>query len=129
LPVGVISLAIAWLCGVSSRAGTGGTRPASGSEGFHRLIGNSSDRLHAHQAGRHIVIDSATSGLHVLLGYTDELQSRPGLADPSGGSRCAADRAGAPARAPTCTAGAGHRQRCHLVTSVSAHPERGEDGT
>jgi PAS domain S-box-containing protein len=53
------------------------------SENFHRLIGElaSDFAFHARiDSGHQIVIDSATSGLKAVLGYTlGELQARPGL--------------------------------------------------
>jgi PAS domain S-box-containing protein len=53
------------------------------SESFHRLIGElaSDFAFHARiETGGHIVIDSATSGLKAILGYSlEDLQNRPGL--------------------------------------------------
>ncbi len=53
------------------------------SESFHRLIGElaSDFAFHARiELGGQIIIDSATSGLKAILGYSlDDLQNRPGL--------------------------------------------------
>ena len=106
------------------------------SEGFHRLIGElaSDFAFHARiELGGHIVIDSATSGLHSLLGYTlEDLQSRPGLAlihpDDRGRLQQALNRAGAgedvqgEARVIA--------KDGHLVhVEYRAHPERNADGS
>ena len=75
------------------------------SESFHRLIGElaSDFAFHARiELGDQIVIDSATSGLKEVLGYTlEELERRPGpVVDSSGGSRSTSrTRSAAPARA------------------------------
>ncbi|HYE85997.1 MAG TPA: ATP-binding protein [Vicinamibacterales bacterium] len=85
--IGVVSLVVAWLCGNlhSSRERLLIEQARlRESESFHRLIGElaSDFAFHARiEPGGHIVIDSATSGLKVVLGYTvDDLQNRPGLA-------------------------------------------------
>ena len=85
--IAVVSLVVSWLCGNLYRSRERLLIEQSRlreSENFHRLIGElaSDFAFHARiETGGHIVIDSATSGLHVLLGYTlDDLQSRPGLA-------------------------------------------------
>ena len=53
------------------------------SESFHRLIGElaSDFAFHARiELDNQVVIDSATSGLQAILGYTlDDLRNRPGL--------------------------------------------------
>lgn len=136
--VGVVSLVIAWLCGNLYRSREQLLIEQSRlreSEGFHRLIGElaSDFAFHARiDPGGHIVIDSATSGLHVLLGYTlDELQRRPGLAlihpEDRDGLQSALARAGAGADVH-----GGARviaKDGHLVyVEYSAHPERRDDG-
>ena len=85
--VAVVCLVVSWLCGNLHRARERLLIEQSRmreSENFHRLIGElaSDFAFHARiETGGHIVIDSATSGLQVLLGYSlDDLQSRPGLA-------------------------------------------------
>jgi len=85
--VAVVSLVVSWLCGNLYRSRERLLIEQSRlreSESFHRLIGElaSDFAFHARiEAGGHIVIDSATSGLQMLLGYTlDDLHSRPGLA-------------------------------------------------
>jgi PAS domain S-box-containing protein len=139
ISIWVVSLVVAWLCGNLHRSrGRLLVEQARlrESESFHRLIGElaSDFAFHARiEPGGHIVIDSATSGLNVLLGYTlDELQSRPGLAlihpDDRFALQSALSRAGA---------GADVRGEArviakdgHLVhVEYSAHPERREDGT
>jgi PAS domain S-box-containing protein len=85
--IATISLVVSWLCGNLYRSRERLLIEQSRlreSENFHRLIGElaSDFAFHAHvEQGARIVIDSATSGLRVLLGYTlEDLQSRPGLA-------------------------------------------------
>jgi len=82
----VVSLVVSWLCGNLYRAREqliieeGRLRE---SDNFHRLIGElaSDFAFHARFESGQIIIDSATSGLQVLLGYTvDELRNRSGLA-------------------------------------------------
>jgi len=135
----VVSVVVAWLCGNLYRARERllvEQMRLRESEGFHRLIGElaSDFAFHARiDPGGHIVIDSATSGLNVLLGYTlEELQSRPGLAlihpDDRPQLQNALARAGA---------GEDVHGECrviakdgHLVhVEYSAHPERRDDGT
>lgn len=87
ISVSVVGFVIAWLCGNLHRS-RGHLLVEQArlreSEGFHRLIGElaSDFAFHARiDPGGHVIIDSATGGLNVLLGYSlDELQSRPGLA-------------------------------------------------
>ena len=85
--VGTVSVVVAWLCGNLYRARERLLIDQSRlreSESFHRLIGELSSDFAFHariELGGQIVIDSATSGLKVLLGYTlEDLQGRPGLA-------------------------------------------------
>jgi PAS domain S-box-containing protein len=85
--VGTVSIVVAWLCGNLYRSRERLLIEQSRlreSESFHRLIGElaSDFAFHARvELGGQIVIDSATSGLKVLLGYTlEDLQGRPGLA-------------------------------------------------
>jgi PAS domain S-box-containing protein len=134
----IVSLVVSWLCGNLFR-----TRERllveqarlRESEGFHRLIGElaSDFAFHARiDPGGHIVIDSATSGLNVLLGYTlDELQSRPGLALIHPEDRDALQAALARAGAGADVHGEARvvAKDGHLVfVEYSAHPERREDG-
>lgn len=136
--VGVVSLAIAWLCGNLYRSREQLLIEQSRlreSEGFHRLIGElaSDFAFHARiDPGGHIVIDSATSGLPVLLGYTlDELQLRPGLALIHPEDRDALQSALASAGAGADVHGEARviAKDGHLVyVEYNAHPERREDG-
>src|SRR5688572_4054127 len=84
--IGGISLVVSWLCGNLYRTRERLLIEQSRlreSENFHRLIGElaSDFAFHARvDMGGQILIDSATSGLHVLLGYTlEDLAARPGL--------------------------------------------------
>ncbi|MDP3719924.1 MAG: ATP-binding protein [Acidobacteriota bacterium] len=136
--VGVVSLAVAWLCGNLYRSRERLLIEQSRlreSEGFHRLIGElaSDFAFHARiEPDGHIVIDSATSGLHALLGYTlEELQRRPGLAlihpDDRDALQSALARAGGGADVhgdARVIAKDGHL----VYVEYSAHPERREDG-
>jgi PAS domain S-box-containing protein len=134
-----VSLVVAWLCGNLYRSRERLLIEQSRlreSESFHRLIGElaSDFAFHARiEPGGHIVIDSATSGLHVLLGYTlADLQSRPGLAliHPE-------DRADIQDALSRANAGEGVHGEArviakdgHLVhVEYRAHPERHEDGS
>jgi PAS domain S-box-containing protein len=136
--VGVISLVVAWLCGNLYRARERllvEQARLRESEGFHRLIGElaSDFAFHARiEPGGHVVIDSATSGLNVLLGYTlAELQSRPGLALIHPDDRDALQTALARAGAGADVHGEARviAKDGHLVhVEYSAHPERRDDG-
>ena len=136
--VGVVSLAVAWLCGNLYRSREQLLVEQSRlreSEGFHRLIGElaSDFAFHARiEPDGHIVIDSATSGLHVLLGYTlDELQSRPGLAliHPDDRDALQSELARAGAGADVHGEARVIAKDGHLVhVEYSAHPERRDDG-
>ena len=82
----VVSLVVSWLCGNLYRSREQLLIEQSRlreSESFHRLIGElaSDFAFHARiDLGGQIVIDSATSGLKAILGYSlDDLQNRPGL--------------------------------------------------
>ena len=84
--IGGISLVVSWLCGNLYRSRERLLIEQSRlreNENFHRLIGElaSDFAFHARvDMGGQILIDSATSGLHVLLGYTlEDLAARPGL--------------------------------------------------
>ena len=109
----VVCGVVSWLCGNLYRSRERLLIEQSRlreSESFHRLIGElaSDFAFHARiELGGQIVIDSATSGLKAVLGYTlEELQSpaRPRV-DPSGRSRRHPGRArAAPARATKCMA-------------------------
>jgi len=137
--VAVINLVVSWLCGNLNRSRERLLIEQSRlreSESFHRLIGElaSDFAFHARidEAG-HIVIDSATSGLKVLLGYTlEDLYSRPGLAlihpEDRPDIQDALSRAGAgdevhgEARVIA--------KDGHLVhVEYRAHPERNDDGS
>jgi PAS domain S-box-containing protein len=81
-----VSLVVSWLCGNLHRSRTQLLIEQSRlreSDTFHRLIGELATDFAFHarvEANGQIVIDSATKGLEVWLGYTiDDLQSRPGL--------------------------------------------------
>jgi len=136
--IGVVSLVVGWLCGNLYRARERllvEQARLHESEGFHRLIGElaSDFAFHARiEPGGHIVIDAATSGLHVLLGYTlDELQSRPGLALIHPEDRDALQAALARAGAGADVRGEARviAKDGHLVhVEYSAHPERRDDG-
>ena len=84
--VAIVNLVVSWLCGNLYRSRERLLIEQSRlreSDNFHRLIGElaSDFAFHARIDDGHIVIDSATSGLKVLLGYTlEDLDSRPGLA-------------------------------------------------
>ena len=136
--IGVVCVVIAWLCGNLFR---GRERllveqlRLRESENFHRLIGEltSDFAFHARiEPGGHIVIDSATSGLQALLGYTlQDLQSRPGLALIHPEDRPALQAALARAGAGDDVHGdarviAKDGQLVHV--EYRAHPERGQDG-
>jgi len=106
LSIAVVSGVVSWLCGNLYRSRERLLIDQSRlreSESFHRLIGElaSDFAFHARiDLGGQIVIDSATSGLQSLLGYTlPDLQSRPGLAlihpDDRGDLQQALNRAGA----------------------------------
>jgi PAS domain S-box-containing protein len=136
--IGIISLVVAWLCGNLYRARERllvEQARLRESEGFHRLIGElaSDFAFHARvDPGGHIVIDAATSGLNVLLGYTlEELQSRPGLALIHPEDRDELQSALARASAGADVRGDARviAKDGHLVfVEYSAHPERRDDG-
>lgn len=86
LSIAIVCGVVSWLCGNLYRSRERLLIEQSRlreSENFHRLIGElaSDFAFHARiELGGQIVIDSATSGLKGVLGYTlDELQARPGL--------------------------------------------------
>jgi PAS domain S-box-containing protein len=137
--IGTISVVVTWLCGnlykARERLLVEQARLRE-SEGFHRLIGElaSDFAFHARiEPGGHIVIDSATSGLNVLLGYTlVELQSRPGLALIHPEDRDALQAALARAGAGADVHGEARviaKDGQLVFVEYSAHPERGNDGT
>lgn len=137
--VAVVSLVIAWLCGNLYQSRDHLLIEQSRlreSESFHRLIGElaSDFAFHARiELGGHIVIDSATSGLQTLLGYTlEDLQSRPGLAlihpEDRADLQDALSRAGAGAEVQgeaRVIAKDGHL----VHVEYRAHPERNTDGS
>jgi PAS domain S-box-containing protein len=84
--IAVVSIVVSWLCGNLYRSRERLLIEQSRlreSESFHRLIGElaSDFAFHAHvELNGQIVIDSATSGLQNVLGYTPgDLAGRPGL--------------------------------------------------
>jgi PAS domain S-box-containing protein len=84
--VAVVCLVVSWLCGNLYRSRERLLIEQSRlreSESFHRLIGElaSDFAFHARiDLNNQVVIDSATSGLQAVLGYTlADLQNRPGL--------------------------------------------------
>ena len=84
--IALVSVAVSWLCGNLYRSREQLLIEQSRlreSESFHRLIGElaSDFAFHARiELDGQIVIDSATSGLQNVLGYTvDDLSGRPGL--------------------------------------------------
>ena len=86
LSIAIVCGVVSWLCGNLYRSRERLLIEQSRlreSESFHRLIGElaSDFAFHARiEPGGQIVIDSATSGLKAVLGYTlEELQARPGL--------------------------------------------------
>ena len=137
--IAVISLVVSWLCGNLYRSRERLLIEQSRlreSESFHRLIGElaSDFAFHARiEPGARIVIDSATSGLRVLLGYSlEDLQSRPGLAliHPD-------DRADIQDALSRASAGAEVEGEIRVIAkdgrlvhvSYRAHPERTADGS
>jgi hypothetical protein len=86
LSVALVCLVVSWLCGNLYRSRERLLIEQSRlreNESFHRLIGElaSDFAFHARiELNNQVVIDSATSGLQAVLGYTlDDLQNRPGL--------------------------------------------------
>ena len=137
--IAVISVAISWLCGNLYRSREQlliEQARLRESENFHRLIGElaSDFAFHARiDLGNQIVIDSATSGLKVLLGYTlEDLQSRPGLAlihpDDRSDIQDALSRANAGAEVHGETRVIAKDGRLVHV-AYRAHPERNPDGS
>jgi PAS domain S-box-containing protein len=137
--IAIISLVVAWLCGNLHRSRERLLIEQSRlreSESFHRLIGElaSDFAFHARiDPGGHIVIDSATSGLRVLLGYTiEDLQTRPGLALIHPEDRADIQDALSRAHAGDEVHGQARviAKDGHLVhVEYRAHPERHQDGT
>jgi PAS domain S-box-containing protein len=137
--VGIVMVVISWLCGNLFRSRERLLIEQSRlreSESFHRMIGElaSDFAFHARiELGGHIVIDSATSGLKSLLGYTlEDLHSRPGLAlihpDDRGEIQRALNRAGAGEEVhgeARVIAKDGHL----VYVEYRAHPERNADGS
>ena len=137
--VGIISLIIAWLCGNLYRSREQlliEQARLRESENFHRLIGELAADFAFHariELNGQVVIDSATSGLKVLLGYTlDDLQNRPGLAlihpDDRSDIQDALSRANAGAEVHGETRVIAKDGRLVHV-AYRAHPERNPDGT
>jgi PAS domain S-box-containing protein len=139
ISMGVICLVVSWLCGnlyTSRERLLIEQSRLRESETFHRLIGElaSDFAFHARiELGGHIVIDSATSGLQVLLGYTlGDLQSRPGLAlihpDDRASIQVALSRAGAGEEVHGEARVIAKDGRLVHV-EYRAHPERNPDGS
>jgi PAS domain S-box-containing protein len=138
LATAVVSLVVAWVCGNLHRASGRLLVERSRlreSESFHRLIGElaSDFAFHARIAGNgQIVVDSATSGLKVLLGYSlAELQDRPGLALVHPDDRTALRDALRHAKDGEDVHGEARiiAKNGHLVhVEYHAHPERRPDG-
>jgi PAS domain S-box-containing protein len=139
ISIGVVAMVVAWLCGNLYRARERLLIEQSRlreSESFHRLLGElaSDFAFHARiKPGGDVVIDSATSGLQVLLGYTiDDLQARPGLAliHPE-------DRAAIQDALNRANAGEEVNGEARVVAKdgrvvhveYRAHPDRGDDGS
>ena len=136
---GLVSLVVASLCGNLYRSRERLLIEQSRlreSESFHRLIGELSSDFAFHariEAAGHIVIDSATTGLKTLLGYSlDDLQQRPGLAlvhpDDRSDIQDALSRAGAGDEVhgeARVIAKDGHL----VYVEYRAHPERNADGS
>ena len=135
----IISLVVSWLCGNLYRARERLLIEQSRlreSENFHRLIGElaSDFAFHARVDARgQILVDSATRGLEVLLGYTlQDLEVRPGLALIHPDDR--ADIQDALSRAST---GAEVQGEARVIAkngrlvhvAYRAHPERNPDGS
>jgi PAS domain S-box-containing protein len=137
--IAIVSLVVAWLCGNLYKSRERLLIEQSRlreSESFHRLIGElaSDFAFHARiDPGGHIVIDSATSGLQVLLGYTlGDLQSRPGLALIHPEDRADIQEALSRANAGDDVHGEARviAKDGHLVhVAYRAHPERHDDGS
>jgi len=137
--IAVVSLVVAWLCGNLYRSRERLLIEQSRlreSETFHRLIGELAADFAFHariDIDGQVIIDSATSGLNVLLGYTlDDLQGRPGLAlihpEDRADIRHALSRANAGEDVhgeARVIAKDGHV----LQVEYRAHPERNADGT
>ncbi|MBY0494907.1 MAG: response regulator [Cyanobacteria bacterium] len=137
--IGIISLVFSWLCGNLYRSRERlliEQARLRESESFHRLIGElaSDFAFHARvEPGGQIVIDSATSGLRVLLGYSlDDLQGRPGLGlihpDDRSDIQDALSRANAGAEVHGETRVIAKDGRLVHV-AYRAHPERNPDGS
>jgi PAS domain S-box-containing protein len=138
LSLAVVSTVVSWLCGNLYRSREQLLVEQSRlreSENFHRLIGElaSDFAFHARiEPKGQIVIDSATSGLKVLLGYTlEDLHSRPGLAlihpDDRSDIQDALGRAGAGDEVhgeARVIAKDGHL----VYVEYRAHPERNQEG-
>jgi PAS domain S-box-containing protein len=135
----ILSLVVSWLCGNLHRSRERLLIEQSRlreSENFHRLIGElaSDFAFHARiDLDNQVVIDSATSGLQVLLGYTlEDLQRRPGLSliHPD-------DRAGIEEALNRASAGADVDGEARVIAkdgrlvhvAYRAHPERNPDGS
>jgi PAS domain S-box-containing protein len=139
ITLGLVSVVVSWLCGNLYRSRERLLIEQSRlheSESFHRLIGELSSDFAFHariEPAGHIVIDSATTGLKTLLGYSlDDLQQRPGLAlvhpDDRSDIQDALSRAGAGDEVhgeARVIAKDGHL----VYVEYRAHPERNVDGS
>jgi len=137
--IALISVVVSWLCGnlftARERLLIEQSRLRE-SENFHRLIGElaSDFAFHARvDIGGQIMIDSATSGLETLLGYTlKDLEARPGLAlihpDDRADIQDALSRASSGAEVHGETRVIAKNGRLVHV-AYRAHPERNPDGS
>ena len=137
--VATVCVVVSWLCGnlyhSRERLLIEQSRLRE-SESFHRLIGElaSDFAFHARiDLNGQVVIDSATSGLHAILGYRlDDLQNRPGLSlihpDDRQHIQDALSRAGA---GDEVNGEARVIAKDGRIVSVEyrAHPERNPDGS
>ena len=139
LSVAIVCGVVSWLCGNLYRSRERLLIEQSRlreSESFHRLIGElaSDFAFHARiELGGQIAIDSATSGLKAVLGYTlEDLQARPGLslihADDRSDIQDALSRAGAGDEVKGEARVIAKDGRLVHV-EYRAHPERNPDGS
>ena len=140
LSIAIVCGVVSWLCGNLYRSRERLLIEQSRlreSENFHRLIGElaSDFAFHARieSGSNQIVIDSATSGLKVVLGYTlEELHARPGLSlihpEDRADIQEALERAGAGDEVIGETRVIAKDGRVVHV-EYRAHPERNPDGS
>ena len=139
ISMAIVCGVVSWLCGNLNRSRERLLIEQSRlreSESFHRLIGElaSDFAFHARiEAGGQIVLDSATSGLKAVLGYTlEELQARPGLSlihpEDRPDIQDALSRAGA-GNEVNGEARVIAKDGRVVQVEYRAHPERNPDGT